>query len=120
VTRTYTVKVTVLNADAAVQLGMTANVFLKRNGAHATVVRLPLTALFQQTGAQPAVWVVDPKTSQVSLKPVQVGRYTQDYVTVVGGLAAGELVVRAGVHKLNPGETVKPIERSAGVPSASR
>jgi multidrug efflux system membrane fusion protein len=108
----------VLDADPAVQLGMTANVFLKRNGTHATVARLPLTALFQN-GNQPAVWVVDSKSSQVTLKPVQVGRYTQDYVTVVSGLAPGDIVVRAGVHKLNPGETVKPIAQPAtGAPAA--
>jgi RND family efflux transporter MFP subunit len=87
VTRTYTVKVTVVDPDPAVQLGMTANVFLKRNGVHARVVRLPLTALFQ-SGNQPAVWVVDRKTNQVSLKTVQIGRYTQDYVTVVSGAQA--------------------------------
>jgi membrane fusion protein, multidrug efflux system len=113
VTRTYTVKVTVLDPDAAVQLGMTANVFLKRNGVHIQVARLPLTALFQ-SGNQPAVWVIDPKTHQVALKAVQIGRYTQDYVTIVSGLNEGDLVVRAGVHKLNPGETVRPLAAAAG------
>ena len=114
VTRTYTVKVTVLDPDAAVQLGMTANVFLKRNGGvHMQVARLPLTALFQN-GNQPAVWVIDPKTHRVALKPVQIGRYTQDYVTIVSGLNEGDLVVRAGVHKLNPGETVRPLAEAAG------
>jgi multidrug efflux system membrane fusion protein len=120
VTRTYTVKVTILDADPGVQLGMTASVFLKRsNSAHRSVVRLPLTALFQ-SGSEPAVWVVDPKSSQVSLKPVQVGRYTEDYVTVVSGLRPGDIVVRAGVHKLNPGETVRSIPQPAQPPSASR
>jgi multidrug efflux system membrane fusion protein len=113
VTRTYTVKVAVVDPDAAVQLGMTASVFLKRNGPHARVARLPLTALFQ-SGNQPAVWVIDPKTNQVALKPVQIGRYTQDYVTVVSGLNEGDRVVRAGVHKLNPGETVRPLAEAAG------
>ncbi|HTT37300.1 MAG TPA: efflux RND transporter periplasmic adaptor subunit [Burkholderiales bacterium] len=105
VTRTYTVKVTVLDPDATVQLGMTANVFL-REAARPTVARLPLTALFQK-GTEPAVWVVDPRTGQVALRPVQIGRYTQDYVTVVSGLQAGELVVRAGVHKLTEGDRVR-------------
>jgi multidrug efflux system membrane fusion protein len=119
VTRTYTVKVTVLDPDAAVQLGMTANVFLKRSGTHARVARLPLTALFQNSN-QPAVWLVDPKTSQVSLRAVQIGRYTQDYVTVVSGLKEGDVVVRAGVHKLNLGETVRAVSQSAELPSAAR
>ncbi len=105
VTRTYTVKVTVLDPDASVQLGMTANVRL-RGGVRAEVARLPLTALFQK-GDEAAVWVIDPKTQQVTLKPVLVGRYTQDYVTVVSGLNDGDLIVRAGVHKLNQGEKVR-------------
>ena len=105
VTRTYTVKVTVLDPDASVQLGMTANVRL-RGGLRAEVARLPLTALFQK-GDEAAVWVIDPKTQQVTLKPVLVGRYTQDYVTVVSGLNDGDLIVRAGVHKLNQGEKVR-------------
>jgi multidrug efflux system membrane fusion protein len=111
VTRTYTVKVTVLDPDASVQLGMTANVILK-GGARAEVARLPLTALFQK-GNDPAVWVIDPKTQQVSLTPVQVGRYTQDYVTVVAGLNDGDRVVRAGVHKLNQGEKVRILAEPA-------
>jgi membrane fusion protein, multidrug efflux system len=105
VTRTYTVKVTVLDPDASVQLGMTANVRL-RGGMRAEVARLPLTALFQK-GDEAAVWVIDPKTQQVALTPVQVGRYTQDYVTVLSGLNDGDLVVRAGVHKLAQGEKVR-------------
>ena len=105
VTRTYMVKVTVVDADPSVQLGMTANVFVK-GGSKVEAARLPLTALFQK-GTEPAVWVIDSKTGQVTLTPVQVGRYTQDYVTIVSGLHDGDLVVRAGVHKLNPGEKVR-------------
>ena len=105
VTRTYTAKVTVLKPDASVQLGMTANVFL-REAARPLVARLPLTALFQK-GTEPAIWVIDPKTGQVALRTVQIGRYTQDYVTVVSGLNGGELVVRAGVHKLTQGDQVR-------------
>jgi len=84
---------------------MTANVFVK-GGSKVEAARLPLTALFQK-GTEPAVWVIDGKTRQVTLTPVQVGRYTQDYVTIVSGLHDGDLVVRAGVHKLNPGEKVR-------------
>ena len=111
VTRTYTVKVTVLDPDPSVQLGMTANVRLT-GGARGEVARLPLTALFQK-GAEAAVWLIDPKTQQVALTPVAVGRYTQDYVTIVAGLKEGDLVVRAGVHKLNEGEKVRVLAEPA-------
>jgi membrane fusion protein, multidrug efflux system len=59
------------------------------------------------------VWVVNPQTSQVAIRKVQVGRYTQDYATVVSGLSEGEVVVRAGVHKLNPGEKVRLLADAA-------
>lgn len=111
VTRTYPVKVTLLNADAQVQLGMTANVSLKGNGV-ASVFRLPSTALFQK-GAEAAVWVVDPTSGQVNLKPVKVASFSDDVVAVASGLSNGDIVVRAGVHKLFAGEKVRVMSESA-------
>jgi multidrug efflux pump subunit AcrA (membrane-fusion protein) len=70
------------------------------------VIRLPLTALFQQ-GDKPAVWLVDAGTGQVTLTPVEVARYTQDAVEIAGGLKTGDVVVRAGVHKLHAGQQVR-------------
>ena len=111
VTRTFAARVTIVDADAAVGLGMTANVYLRGNDA-GTVARLPATAVFQK-GDAPAVWVVDPKSSQVVLRPIKVARFGDEGVTVTDGLAAGEMVVRAGVHKLFAGEKVRVIAESA-------
>lgn len=111
VTRTYTTKVTIVKPDPDVHLGMTANVYFRTNG-HGAVVRLPASALYQK-GDQMAVWVVDPKTSQVSLRPVTVDRYSDDGVRVTAGLNGGELVVRAGVHKLFPNEKVRVLAEAA-------
>jgi RND family efflux transporter MFP subunit len=105
VTRTYATKITILKPDADIQLGMTANAYFMSDG-QGSVVRLPSTALYQK-GDDTAVWVVDPKTGQVSLRPVKVGRFGDDAVTIISGLAGGELVVRAGVHKLFPNEKVR-------------
>lgn len=105
VTRTYLAKVTLLDAGGDIQLGMTANVFLE--GAEpSSTVRLPSTALFQK-GSSPAVWVVDPATSQVSLRAVKVGRFAEDHITIVEGLQPGDTVVRAGVQKLFANEKVR-------------
>ena len=112
VTRTYAAKISVLDPDSAMKLGMTANVYLKgvQRGASAM---LPATALFQDNG-KAAVWVVDPAGSTVKLIPVEVGEYIEDKVAITGGLKQGDVVVRAGVHKLFDGEKV----RIAEVPSA--
>jgi len=105
VTRTYAARISVLDADPAMKLGMTANVYLR--GIQRTVaVMLPATALFQDNG-RAAVWVVDKASSQVKLVPVEVGEYVEDKVAVRSGLNPGEMVVRAGVHKLFAGEKVR-------------
>jgi multidrug efflux system membrane fusion protein len=116
VTRTFTVKVSVLEPDPSVRLGMTANVLLGERSTH-QVVRLPLAAVVQE-GGRTSVWVVDPGTRQVNPRPVEVGAYREDGVTVLSGLAAGEVVVAAGAHKLRAGETVRlapELEAAIGV-----
>ena len=105
VTRTYAAKISALDADPAMKLGMTANAYLR--GIQRTVaVMLPATALFQDDG-HAAVWVVDKASSQVKLVPVEVGEYSEDKVAVLSGLTPGDMVVRAGVHKLFAGEKVR-------------
>ncbi len=113
-TRTFAAKISFVEPDAAVRLGMTANVAI---GDRATgdVIALPLTALAEVDG-KPAVWVVDPSTSRVNLRPVAIGAYREDGVTVRDGLRPGEVVVTAGVHKLVPGETVRVLSETLASP----
>ena len=113
--------------DAALQWGMTATVGLV-NAGPANAALLPLTSLYREDN-QPAVWIYDPATHQVALRPVTIGQYREDGVIVTSGLASGDWVVTAGVHKLRPGQTVRPYEggpRAAdpaatpGAPAAKR
>jgi len=117
-TRTFAAKISFVQPDAAVRLGMTANVAI---GDHSgvEVITLPLTALTQVDG-KPAVWVVDPQTSKVNLRPVAIGAYREDGVTVRDGLRSGEVVVTAGVHKLLPGETVRVISETLASPRSQQ
>ena len=115
-TRTYTVKVTLTDADDALRWGMSANVGFIGNDAEANgnakrMIVLPMTALTQtddKSGAKPAVWVVG-ADSKVKLTPVEIGRFGEAGVTVLAGLTGGETVVTAGVHKLQSGQAVKPL-----------
>ena len=111
VTRTYAARISILDADRAVSLGMTANVYLKGIQRGAAML-LPATALFQDDG-NAAVWVVDPATSQVKLVRVEVGEYVEDKVAILSGPKPGDIVVRAGVHKLFAGEQVRLAAESA-------
>ncbi len=104
-TRTYAAKVSIVDADAEVLWGMTANVLL-RSAQTGAVARLPLSALAQRE-QQAVVWVADAATATVQPRVVRVGQYAEDGVSVLEGLQAGELVVSAGVHKLLPGQKVR-------------
>jgi RND family efflux transporter MFP subunit len=112
VTRTYSAKISILQASEAIKLGMTASVFLKDAVLRPAYV-LPLTAIYQTNDQKPAVWVVDPTSSKVNLTPVQLGEYKENKATVMAGLRDGQLVVTAGVHKLFAGQVVKPLLAAA-------
>ncbi|HIU64771.1 MAG TPA: efflux RND transporter periplasmic adaptor subunit, partial [Candidatus Avacidaminococcus intestinavium] len=106
-TRTYTVKITLLEAPHDLKLGMTANVYLKNTGNSLTdAVQIPSTALFQN-GEQPGVWVVKEGTAQ--LKIVKVLDTGSDYL-MVQGLTTGERIISAGVHKIKSGQQVRLVD----------
>lgn len=104
-TRTFLVKVAILNPGPEVRLGMTAGVKVE-DAADPKQLIIPMTALFHR-GAQTAVWIIDPKTRRLILAPVQVERYSEEGVVVGAGIAAGEEVVLKGVNELYPGEPVQ-------------
>lgn len=112
VTRTYTAKVTIVDADDSVQWGMTANVAIAGDADAARAVRLPSSAIHQK-GDQAAVWIVNPSTGDVKLHTVRVGRFADDYVAVLDGVKPGDAVVRAGVHRLFEGEKVRVLAEAA-------
>lgn len=110
VTRTFAARVAIPDADlppdgrnARPLLGMTASV--RFPAAAGAPVHVPLTAIFQQDG-KPAVWVLG-ADSTVALRPVVVAAWGEKDAAISSGLAAGERIVVAGVHKLTAGEKVK-------------
>ena len=108
-TRTFAVRVAIANPDPSVQWGMTANVGVLADSAPNSAL-LPPTSIYQQDG-KPAVWRFDPATKQVGLVPVTIGQYREDGVVVTSGVRDGDWIVAAGVHKLLPGQVVKPYDR---------
>ena len=108
VTRTYQARFTIQNPGPKLVLGMTATVHLAPAYA-ATGYVLPLSALLR-TGDRPAVWVVDRRSGALTLTPVEVREYRQETVVLSSGVKPGQLVVTAGVQKLDPSLTVRPWE----------
>jgi RND family efflux transporter MFP subunit len=107
VTRTYTVKVGLKGAPAPFRFGMSVGGRLKIDTA--PVIVLPLGAVFDKGGAA-AVWVYDPGTSTVALKPVSIVRYEADRVVIGDGLQKGDIAVTAGINTLREGQKVRLAE----------
>ena len=66
---------------------------------------LPRSALYRWHD-EPAVWTVDATTHVVQPKIVEILRYTGDEIILAKGVAAGEMVVTAGLQFLYPGQVV--------------
>jgi len=104
VTRTFEVKVGLTAPPPAMRLGATVNGHMHMDASAA--IEVPAAAL-TRFNRQPAVWIVDPSSSSVSLQNVDVLRFDQDTVAISSGLHAGEIVVTAGVQALHPGQKVR-------------
>jgi RND family efflux transporter MFP subunit len=106
VTRTFEVRVGLQDPPEAMRLGSTVVGTIELTTA--AIVSIPASALTQQ-GQSPAVWVVDPAKSTVSLRDIDVLRFDAGKVILSQGLAPGETVVSAGIQALHPGQRVRPL-----------
>lgn len=104
VTRTFRVRVGLINPPEAIRLGATVTGSTQVDSG--PVIEVPASALTRIDG-KPAVWIVDPAAKTVSLRPVGVVRYTPANVTVDDGLKQNDIVVTAGVQALHPGQKVR-------------
>ena len=105
--RTYRVKASLLEGLDAAQLGMTATVHIAANNASGIVV--PLSAVYtpQNQPDHPLVWLVDEQAATVKSVPVKLGETLAGERIAVDGVAAGQLLVSAGVQRLAEGQTVR-------------
>jgi RND family efflux transporter MFP subunit len=103
--RTYSVRVSVLNPPAAMRLGMTATATLSMGTDEPHVV-VPVTAL-TQIGGRDAVFIADRTTETVAPRFVETAGVSPDGIKLRGGLKTGEVVVTGGVQFLNDGMKVR-------------
>ncbi len=104
--RTFPVRIALDNAEG-LQYGMTARVGLSRPQATGEVL-VPLSAIDGIDG-RTAVWRVAPATRTVARAEVRVISYREDGA-LVSGLDDDAWIVAAGVHKLEPGQEIAPID----------
>ncbi|AYG63861.1 efflux RND transporter periplasmic adaptor subunit [Rhizobium jaguaris] len=68
-------------------------------------IELPWSAMTSKSG-QPAVWIIDPTSSSVSLRQIDVSGYETGRFAVRAGVSPGEIVVVDGAKFLRPGQAV--------------
>jgi multidrug efflux system membrane fusion protein len=107
-TRTYQARYSLVKPDAAIALGKTATVHLASESAGERAT-LPLAAVFRDQG-QPSVWLIDEAHGRLIKKGVEVSSWTETSAIISGGLATGQKIVAAGVHKLDAGIPVRVVE----------
>lgn len=103
-TRTYLARYTLGGAAGQAPLGATVTVRL--DGAASAQVGVPVSALVDQ-GKGTGVWVIDDKTSTVSLRAVKVAQLGEEQARLSQGLAPGERAVAFGGHLLKAGQKVE-------------
>ena len=104
VTGTFRVRVGLDNPPPGFRLGSAVTGRMEIGAAGG--VEVPASAL-TRAEARPAVWVVDPASGAVALRPVEVIRFDAARIVVGHGLEGGEVVVTAGVQALRPGQRVR-------------
>ncbi len=104
VTGTFRVRVGLEDPPPALRLGSTVTGRMTMDGTASITV--PASALTRKDG-QPAVWIVDQRAQTVALRPVEVLRHDPARVVLASGLAAGDVVVTAGVQALRQGQKVR-------------
>ena len=113
--RTYRVKASLLEGLDAAQLGMTATVHIAANNASG--IAIPLSAVYtpQNQPDHPLVWLVDEQAATVKSVPVRLGETLTGERVAVDGVAAGQLLVSAGVQRLAEGQGVR-LPEGSGLP----
>ena len=107
ITGTFQVRVGLIDPPAAMRLGSTVTGHMLVGGVPG--IDIPASAL-SRVDRQPAVWIVDPKTSSVSPRSIEVATFDRNRVVVAQGLQPGDMIVTAGVQALRPGQKVRLLE----------
>jgi RND family efflux transporter MFP subunit len=105
-TRNFAARFSILDADAAISLGMSATLRIASADA-APEIGVPLSALFNK-GQGASLWRVG-ADGRLEQTPVTVLRYEANAAIVFGPLEEGENIVILGAQKLDGGAKVRAV-----------
>ena len=112
-TRTFEARYVLGGTAANSRLGATVTIALAEPG-NTNSFEVPIGALTDR-GKGPGVWVLDEKSSTVSLRPVTVLRLEAEDAVLSGGVQPGEKIVALGTHLLSEGQRVRVEDQRAAI-----
>ena len=107
--RTFAARVALTGKADNAEVGQSARVYIRSAGV--VPLAIPLSAVSAEQ-EQAFLWVVDPATSRVQKRMVQVQNYGQQMAFITEGLKQEEWVVLAGGHLLQADQPVRPVDRN--------
>lgn len=99
------IKVRIENAPSGMELGAPIVGRLALRASETFTV--PASAIATDEAGHPSVFIVDPKTNAVTVRPVAVATYESGAIVIRDGLKDGELVVARGSSLLRPGQIIR-------------
>jgi len=91
--------------------GMTATLIIDVPILNATTrYKIPSAAVFKDQQNVSSVWLVEPNTNAIKAQPISIGPLAGDNVQVTKGLKTADHIETAGVHFLQEGEKLNPIQ----------
>ncbi len=114
-TQTYRGRVAVsIPEGARILPGMVGSIVVQTQNNTLAQLSIPLSALGANADGSPFVWVVDGETNTVRNQPVKLGEAAGAEILVLEGLKEGDVVVSAGVSRLQDGMVIRPITKVGG------
>jgi len=104
VTRTFAMRITLIDPPGAMWLGSTVTGSVSFNSAPA--IEVPSMVLFESSG-KPAAWEFDRVKQMVAARNVEIGRYDTNSVIIAQGVRDGNVAVTAGAQVLRPSQKVR-------------
>lgn len=116
-TRTFTVEITIPNADERIRPGMFARVII--DFGTATHVVVPDRAVVKQSGSgNKYVYVYNPDTQTVSYNRVELGQRIDNTYEILSGVPDGAFVVITGQTRLADGVKVEVLDKKTSAETA--
>lgn len=89
--------------------GMSGTVTVTDSRENVSTILVPASAVASKADGSAIVWVLNDADSTVTTRAVNTGDASGSNISILEGLASGDVIVTKGISQLQPGMAVRPI-----------